>query len=149
VPSTITSFAKQHLKDGTVREAAKSLDKINGVGSKIACLFLRDIASEFVPQSAVVPELLPVDIHVRRISQKLMGKEATDKEITTWIMEQSERVRLKALDVNSGMWLFGSVLAGSAYRASKALDDLSYAKKLVNTYIEKQSQVVGNWERKR
>ncbi len=136
----IVLFMKRKLESEQVNEGFTLLcgpGGINGIGPKIASLFLRDIAIfyGFIPKRDRY-RLQPVDVWVRRISTVLMGRKASDVEIAHWIVQECQAMNIDAEAANDGMWYFGSQIADSAYRLDKAVKDLGYAEALTNEHAE-------------
>lgn len=133
-PNIIT-FAKNELGLDAVKIIHNNIQQVNGIGSKIASLFLRDVAVFYKIFPSKDRYLLqPVDIWVGRIVEKLGGpkyeiKEDVIKKIQLWIVENARGVA-EPEEINQGMWYFASQIAGSNYRLEKTLDHLGYAKEL-------------------
>jgi hypothetical protein len=144
----IVLFMKMKMDTDEVNEGFTLLcgsGGINGIGPKIASLFLRDIAIFY----GLIPKrdryrLQPVDVWVRRISMALMGRKASDMEIAHWIVKECQSMNIGAEAVNDGMWYFGSQIAASAYRLDRAVKDLGYAKALVNEHTETLRQAASS-----
>lgn len=148
--TTIVALARKSIKDDEVKDYHSGLCEINGIGSKIASLFLRDVARFYGVFPVNSRDLLqPVDIWVRRISQCWCGDKTSDPEIAKWIVGQAIRSDVNPEAVNEGMWYFGSQIAGSKHRMSKALDDLAYAKVLLKEHMESICQEAIVWEQKK
>lgn len=141
----ILEWTRRGLESGNRGTHRQLKDKpgINGVGTKIASFWLRDVADWY----DVAPEddrqlLQPVDIWIRRIVNHLMGqhpvevKKLTDSRAAPWIVERSREACVSPERVNQGMWYFGSQICGSDHRLRRALSDLSYAEGLVSSHLE-------------
>jgi len=119
--SNIVLFMKRKLESDQVNEGFTLLcgsGGINGIGPKIASLFLRDIATfyGFIPKRDRY-RLQPVDVWVRRFSTAPMGRKASDMEIAHWIVKECQSTNIGAEAANEGMWYFGSQIAASACRS--------------------------------
>jgi len=147
LPPNIVTLSKYSIQEDRVKLCHTKIGEINGIGPKIASLFLRDVAT----LSAVFPckdrsLLQPVDVWIQRISSHLFQSELS-KEITAgFIVKQAIESDVSPEAVNEGMWYFGSEIAGSEYRMSRALDDLGYGKALLHEHIEAIRQEVLAWE---
>lgn len=137
LPANIISFAKTGLQLDRTRDVHRGIQDINGIGSKIASLFLRDVAVIYNTFPAKDRYLLqPVDVWVKRVFDKLTDNESHDTEtIQQGIVDVATRIDVLPEAVNQGMWYFSSQVADSDYRLSKALSDLSYARALLQEYI--------------
>jgi len=142
-PPNIILYATTKLQGGKTSEFYDSLRGaagINGIGSKIASFFLRDVATRYDIHPSKDRHLLqPIDIWVRRITEQLLqeyqpqgGAEFLDR----WLVQVSTHCSVNPEAVNQGIWYFGSQIAGSGYRTFKALKDLKYAKSLLDEHIE-------------
>jgi len=133
----ILVYAKENLQRDNLRQAYQALCGINGIGGKIASLFLRDAAIFY----HICPQkerhlLQPVDVWVRNMSAQLMGVPASDEEIARWIVQEAARNGVNAEAVNEGMWYFGSQVSRSQYRVSCALSNPEYARELLDEHVE-------------
>lgn len=149
--ANILVYAKQNLEGDNLRVVHQALSGnggINGIGGKIASFFLRDVATFYRIWPSRDRHLLqPVDVWVRNMSAKLIRIQMSDEEIARWIVREAATVGISAEAVNQGMWYFGSQVGGSEYRVSRALDDLGYAKDLLNEHIEALRSELLDWER--
>jgi len=84
--------------------------------------------------------LQPVDVWIRRAFERLTPQKGAKSEdidmVQRWILEEAVREGVRAEAVNQGICYFSSQIADSDYRMSKALDDLGYARALLEEYIE-------------
>ena len=137
LPSNIVVFAKDGLELECTGDVHHAIQDINGIGSKIASLFLRDIAVMYNVFPAEDRHLLqPVDVWVKRAFEKLTRHGNLDIEkVQRGIVEEATSVGVSPEAVNQGMWYFSSQIADSEYRLSKALDDLRYARALFEEYL--------------
>lgn len=147
--ANIITYGKRNLEAEELRQVYQALsggNGINGIGGKIASLFLRDVATFYdVFPSANRYLLQPIDVWVRRISTQLMGAKAPDNRIARWIVREAARSSVNAEMINQGMWYFGSQVGGSEYRTSRALNDLTYAEALVKEHVESLREAVSVW----
>lgn len=132
---TLITFARLGLDLDRISSIHSVIQNVNGIGPKIASLFLRDVGVFYKQFPLKDRHLLqPVDVWVGRAVEKLGGpkyemKKDVIKEVQLWIVENSKAV-VGPEEINQGMWYFASQIAGSNYRLEKALDNLSYAKEL-------------------
>jgi len=84
----VVDTMRSDLVDGRVRHAFHRLNKVRGIGPKIASFFLRDLAVWFKVEPLEDRELLqPIDIWVRRYVALLNNGPTvlTDQQAATWI----------------------------------------------------------------
>jgi hypothetical protein len=147
-PNIIT-WAKYSIQMDQVRDYHTRLCEINGIGPKIASLFLRDVASFYGVFPSKDRNLLqPVDVWIQRISRYLLQNGLSKEEIAQWIVRQAIQSGVNPEAVNGGMWYFGSQIAGSKYRMEKALNDLAYAKALLEEHMEAIRQEALAWNQR-
>jgi len=147
--SNIITWAKYSIQMDQVRDYHTRLCGINGIGPKIASLFLRDVASFYRVFPSKDRNLLqPVDVWIQRISNYLLQDKLSKEEIAKWIVRQAIQSGINPEAVDAGMWYFGSQIAGSNYRMAKALDDLAYAKALLEEHMEAIRQEALAWKQK-
>jgi hypothetical protein len=139
----IVEVTRLQLTDEHVRAAFDHLNKIRGVGPKIASFFLRDVAMHFEIQPVRDRELLqPIDVWVRRYVARLTGTlPRTDTQTALWICRNTRAPEA----VNQGLWYFGSQIATSDVKLRRALADDDYAMQLVNLYIDRIERAVTAW----
>lgn len=143
--TNIVVFVKAGLQLGHTKDTHTAIQQINGIGSKIASLFLRDVAVMYNLFPTEDRHLLqPVDVWVKRVYEKLaLQKIKSEQDVESaqrWFLEGATKEGVRAEAVNAGMWYFSSQIADSNYRLSKALDDLGYAEDLLEGYVGAISQ---------
>lgn len=97
------------------------LDEIEGVGQKLASLYIRDLLAyyeESHPESRLKLSKLnkedmwyvyPVDTWVKQITEKIDGKKFnSNRDAMDWIVEKCEPEDLSPAYVNHGIWYIGS-----------------------------------------
>jgi|GEM_PF-562328 len=146
----IVSLAKTGLELDLVDGVHGKIQEINGIGPKIASLFLRDVALFYNLTPSKDRHLLqPVDTWIQRMFEQLTQQRSTSvqdtEKIQRWMLQESVRCDVRPEAVNEGTWYFSSQVADSEYRMSKALNDLGYAETLLNEYIEAVHQEVRAW----
>lgn len=126
-PPNIILFAKAGLECDQLKAVHGRIKEINGIGPKIASLFLRDVATFYKAFPSNDRQLLqPIDVWVRRIVNELGGP-ANDQDIGTWIVSESTIASVNPEAVNQGMWYFAREIAGSYYRLQDSIHDLRCA----------------------
>lgn len=127
---TLVTYFKNMLGQDKVENAHRKLRELNGVGPKIASLFLRDLATYYNFTVSKERHLLqPIDVWVRRIVKELGGP-ANDQDVGKWIVSESATAWVNPEAVNQGMWYFAREIAGSYYRLKDSIHDLKCAEVL-------------------
>jgi hypothetical protein len=133
-------YAKAGLEGEELREVHNEIKGINGIGSKITSLFLRDVATFYNVYPRDNRTLLqPIDIWVRRIVKKLGGPVTepseqnlkVDEKARNWIVNESSKESVCPEKVNQGMWYFASQIAGSYYRLKKSIEHEDFKNKFL------------------
>lgn len=138
---TLISYAKRKLEHGRAGQIHAALLEINGIGTKIASLFLRDLAIHHGVSVTTNRHLLqPIDIWIRRAAEGLGARAKADKDIAEWIVKECGQ-GVDPEKVNQGMWYFGREVAQSEYRIGAALKDLSCARRLAEQHIGRLNRV--------
>ena len=119
IPEPLAVHLLSLMSEGRTNDAHVLLRTVNGVGSKIASFFLRDLAwfaGTFPDENREL--LQPVDTWVRRSAQLVTasGGKVSDREIAATIVSMSISAGVVPEQVNMGMWMFGALVAGSDYR---------------------------------
>jgi hypothetical protein len=126
-------WAKAHLQNDTLQVAHGELCRINGVNSKIASFFLRDIAELYhiYPKSQRAL-LQPVDIWVRYVANALSGKTLSDPECAQFFVDHAQRPER----ANQGSWFFCARIAfSSRFKVGKSIENKEYRKNLVRDHL--------------
>jgi len=130
IPPNIVLLAKAELERDRLKAVHEKIKEINGIGPKIASLFLRDVSTFYNIFPSKDRQLLqPIDVWVRRIVKELGGP-ANDQDIGTWIVRESANASVNPETVNQGMWYFATQIAGSYHRLKASIHDLSRAEEL-------------------
>lgn len=150
--ANIVTLARTGLTLDHIKIVYEAIQEINGIGPKIASLFIRDVAVFYNIYPKNDRHLLqPVDVWVNRVFKQLASadrlKTPDTKNIQRWIVESALNAGVRAEAVNEGMWYFSSQIADSDYRMSKALNDIKYARALLQQHMETVSQELSAWEK--
>lgn len=157
--SFTTYLQHKIVKDKDIKNVFGLLMSIQGVGDKIASLFLRDLACIMeidLSKTQNRHRLQPIDIWVARtvisldenefskLDEKIKnGRSLNNKDnlnnndkviLAKWIVRQSEGNAAKPELVNMGIWYFCSQIAISEYRLKRVLKNLSRAKSLAHKH---------------
>ncbi len=136
--------ARSEVAAGRVRDAFESLDRVRGIGPKIASFFLRDVAVRFSIEPLQDRELLqPIDVWVRRYVRQATGATVPvgDALAAQWICANSAAPEA----ANQGLWYFASQIASSEVKLRRSLADGGYARALVERYVDNLGDVVAAW----
>jgi hypothetical protein len=108
-------FCLRKLKSNNVLDAHIALSEIRGVKTKIASLFLRDIAlKNGILDTGLCDRglLQPIDVWLRRTAQMLTGgSNLEDRAAAQQLIRLADEARCSALCLNAGSWYFGSQVA--------------------------------------
>jgi len=135
----IVQWTQAKLQDGPtgIRAAHAALCTMNGVGSKVASLFLRDVSiiRNCLPTVQDARELLqPVDVWVLFVVRYLASNQTMSKEqCAAYLVEQNSIPEF----VNMGIWCFcARVCESSQYRVRNALQDISSMRASIRTHLQ-------------
>ena len=148
----IVAWTKRELSKDA-KAAHNSLKDINGVGGKIASLWLRDIACLFQLEPDLERQkeyrhlLFPVDIWVRRAVAIMAGEKKYndpkwDSETAKWAVKECIKYDLSPEKVNMGLWYLGAQIAGSEYVMEKNFKDESQFADLVREHLKRMGRAV-------
>jgi hypothetical protein len=104
--SNIVLFAREGLQLDCTKDVHAAIQDVNGIGSKIASLFLRDVAIVYDLEPSKDRHLLqPVDVWVKRVFEKLASQKAKNEQdfepVQKWIMDEAAKAGVRAEAVNS------------------------------------------------
>jgi len=132
----IVSFAKEKLDSDQVKEAHKILNKINGVGPKIASLFLRDVAVMYDCKKISNNKKLlqPIDTWIRYCVRTCAGNtKLTDNGCADFLINGIDEPE----KANQGIWYFcAQVAQSSRFKVSRSIGDQKYMKQLIKEHKE-------------
>ena len=134
----IVSFAKEKLDSDQVKEAHKILNKINGVGPKIASLFLRDVAVMYDCKKISNNKKLlqPIDTWIRYCVRTYAGNTKltyTYNECADFLINGTDEPE----KANQGIWYFcAQVAESSRFRVNQSIEDQKYMKRLIRQHIK-------------
>jgi hypothetical protein len=121
-----SSFLRK-LQANNVRPAHDALCQIRGIGTKIASLFLRDIALENGVTDIGLHDrhlLQPIDVWLKRITQVLTGRNLTNEEAGQQLVCLADKAECCALCLNAGSWYFGSQVVQTEQMLRQGLTNL-------------------------
>lgn len=139
---SIIAAARESVLNDQVNRIWERLQRIRGVGPKIASLFLRDVAVKYGSTPRVNRHLLqPVDVWIRRAVHLLTESSwMGDEQVARWMVDGCEKPEL----ANQGIWFFGAQIAQSEFRLRRAIEDPAYAVALVQDQIESLEATVAS-----
>lgn len=156
LPPNIIVYAKAGLANDQSKAVYGKIKEINGIGSKIAAFFLRDVATFYNIFPSKNRHLLqPIDVWVRRVVKELGGPvvnpnvqdSKVDETACKWIVNESATASVNPEAVNQGMWYFATQIAGSYHRLKIAVHDPSYAEELFAQHrqaLERAAKAAGS-----
>jgi hypothetical protein len=142
----IALWAGKVLSIGGLRQGHILMTSINGVGAKIASLFLRDVALVYGIEPQKSRELLqPIDVWVKRYVYRWAGK-MSDAKCAKWIVENCRLAGTSPEKVNAGMWYFGALIAGDERTLMRLLEEgVASVKKETEAYVSRLAVQVQRW----
>ena len=140
-------WAKEELRDGKVQDSHGLLKNINGVGDKIASLFLRDVALVYGIAPDQSRELLqPIDRWVKRyIYHWEQDDSLKELECAHWIVERSLTAGVSPERVNAGMWHFGARVVDDRRTLLRLIDDVEAMQKKMEYHVNWMVSQVDAW----
>lgn len=109
--NNVVKLAKEAIEAGSVSDLYKQIVSVPYIKDKLACLFLRDVASLYDLIERItggVTYFLPVDTWVRQLCQKLgVGSEkALAAEVKSGMVEACKgRLNVSPIDFDHGLWV--------------------------------------------
>lgn len=110
-------FSLRNIRANKVWKAHASLQRIRGIGPKIASLFLRNIALENGITDVGLRDrdlLQPIDVWLRRSAEQLLSPQKSfkkDCDAARALVHLADEAGCCALRLNAGCWYFGSQVA--------------------------------------
>ncbi len=131
----IVSFAKEKLDLDQAKEAYRILNKINGVGPKIAPFFLRDVAVMCDCKKILNNKKLlqPIDTWIRYCVRTCSGNtKLTDKECAGFLINSTDEPE----KANQGIWYFcAQVAQSSRSKVKRSIKDSKYRESLIKKHL--------------
>ena len=119
---SIVAHVLDLLREDQPKRAHALVAGMNGVGDKIASLFLRDVASYYELNVDTDRHLLqPVDTWIQRATGPCLNV-SEKKDVARAIVEACQACNVNPEHVNNGMWYFGAMVAQSTYRLRQAVE---------------------------
>jgi hypothetical protein len=141
-------FACRSVVSDQVSKAHAALQRIRGVGPKIASLFLRDVALDRSLPDVHLRDrhlLQPIDVWLRRTTALLTEKSLNDEEAARQIVQLADEAECCALSLNFGSWYFGSQIVRREQSLDEALKSPNSVRCLVEEYrarLEKEAALL-------
>ena len=133
---SIVSFARKKLNsDQELEEAYEILNKINGVGPKIASLFLRDVAVMYDCKKISNNKKLlqPIDTWIRYCVQICAGNTKLTGGCADFLIKATDEPE----KANQGIWYFCSQVAQSSrYKVKRSIENPKYRELLIKKHLE-------------
>lgn len=136
IGAPLVQWAITNLREDRAELVHTKILGINGVGSKIASLFLRDVACRYQAYPRKSRFLLqPIDTWVKR-SAILLGAAGDDLSIARFIVDMGGATNCEPERIDQGMWYFGAEVARSEYKLKQALSQLDQARAMLRSHAE-------------
>jgi len=142
---SIVTHVLDLLRTGETKSAHAMVASINGVGAKIASLFLRDVGS-YYGLSAITDRYLlqPIDTWIRRAAQLCLNvsDQNSPEHVGRAIVEACQACGISPEEANEGMWYFGAIIAQSEYGLRQAIGDSGRFHTIAREYVSALRDVV-------
>jgi hypothetical protein len=133
------TYTRDLLSSNQVPAAYKFINSIRGVGDKITCLYLRDIAHRHLETDRHYhPHFQPIDTWVEQALKIILGDKYKAKKHD--IIELCRQAGCSPLDFNAGAWVAGNAIARDYGRLQEILNDPEEGKKLIDYRIKEQER---------
>lgn len=140
------TYTRDLLSSNQFTDAYRFIHSIRGIGDKITCLYLRDIAYHHLePDEHHHPHLQPIDTWVKQALKIILddGHENNKQEI----LELCRQAGCSPLDFNAGAWLAGNAIARDYGRFQDILNDPEEGKKLIKSRIKEQERRIASMKK--
>jgi len=114
-------FASRAVENNRLRDAHGTLQRIRGIGPKIASLFLRDVAMVVNVREPLLADrelLQPIDVWLKRTTEALTG---TSVKAARELVRLADEADCSALWLNAGSWYFASKIALTETKLAECL----------------------------
>lgn len=147
----IASYVKGLIQNNQTKEAHRLLTSIRGVGTKIASLYLRDIAYlGKLPESRIKEQyyLQPVDTWIEQTLSIVFGNENPRvlREKQERIVDLCKAANVSPIAFNQGAWVLGSQISGD-YKTFQKIAEGKDVKSIITEHIEEEKNYVSELER--
>lgn len=147
----LASHVRSLIQNNQTKEAHDLVDDIRGVGTKIASLYLRDIAYlGRIPENTIKDSyyLQPVDTWINQAISIIFGqgKPKVLRKKQEMIVELCETANVSPIAFSQGAWVLGSQVAGD-YLTFKHLARGQNGKAIIKKHIDEKKRYVSDAER--
>jgi len=149
--TNLASHVKSLIQSNQTKEAHDLVDDICGIGTKIASLYLRDIAYlGRIPEDTIKDPyyLQPVDTWIDQAISIIFGhsKPKVLRKKQEMIVKLCEAANVSPIAFNQGAWVLGSQVAGD-YSTFEQLTTGQNAKAIIKEHTEEKKRYVLDAER--
>jgi hypothetical protein len=149
--TNLASHVKSLIQSNQTKEAHELVDDIRGIGTKIASLYLRDIAYlGRIPENTIKDScyLQPVDTWIEQTLSIIFGqsKPTVLRKKQEIIVKLCETANVSPIAFSQGAWVLGSQVAGD-YSTFEQLTRGQNAKAIIKEHIEERKRYVSDAER--
>jgi len=146
--ANLASHVKGMIQNNQTREAHELVMDVRGIGTKIASLYLRDIAYlGRIPENGIKDQcyLQPVDTWIKQTLSIIFGnkKQAFLKKQQEMIIRLCEAANVSPIAFNQGAWLLGSQIAGD-YSTFEQLAKGQNAKAIIKEHIKEKKRYLSD-----
>lgn len=110
-------YFKNEIKNGKAKELYKELDKLHGIGDKLATFIIRDVIllnQNIIESYKDFPYEIafPVDAWVKNIASILGWREKEDDDVKSWFLKLikfcgKDKIKIAPVKIAAGLWYFG------------------------------------------
>ena len=148
--TNLATRVKSLIQSKRTKEAHKLIGSIRGVGTKIASLYLRDIAClGRIPENQIESQhyLQPVDTWIDQTLSILFGDEKPKilRKQQMIIVALCETANVSPIAFSQGAWMLGSQIAGD-YLTFQQLAKGRNARAIIKEYVEERKRYVSDVE---
>jgi len=144
-------WAKRGLEGGEIHSISRELQRVRGIGVKIAAFFLRDVADAFEIEVEDLNEaiwLQPIDRWTRRGAEALAPLLGVPLPRGDWdcakvLVELGQQARVRPTLVNTGIWVLGALFAKTGGEFQEALGDLKVLKAILSRWRDEHEARLG------
>ena len=149
--ANLATHIKKMIQSNRTKNAHEIVKNIRGIGTKIASLYLRDIAYlGKIPENQIESKhyLQPVDTWIEQTLSIIFGDEkpTTLMEKQRIIVDLCETANVSSIAFSQGAWMFGSQIAGD-YLTFQQLAIGKNARAIIEEHIEEKRRYVSDAER--
>jgi len=148
--TNFASYIKGSIQNNQTKDAHELVDSIRGIGSKIASLYLRDIAYlGKIPENRIREQyyLQPVDTWIEQTLSIILGKKKPKvlKEKQKIIGDLCKAANVSPIAFSQGAWVLGSEISGD-FNTFQQIAKGENAVSIIKDYLKEEKEYVSKIE---